>query len=382
MKKYLSYALILIGVIGFLYFQSTGSNEEPIKEPLNINYVVTTSSKSSAKYVEIRGEVRFPGVYEYQEGEIIKQIIDKAGGLTDRADISGMNQAEIIIGNSLIEIPKKASTEFVNNEVKKTIYIDIKGEVKNPGVYQVSIGLRVFEVIELAGGLTIQADPSSLNMSELVKDGMLILIPKITERNQILVFIDGEIKNSGYYTLETGATLLDLVRSAGGFTQEADINLVDFTMTLVNGELITIPKIQEKQMIYVSIQGEVVYPDVYYVARDITVFELIHLAGGLTEEANSYLIDFDQVLVLGSVVRIPGYTQTEEEIYVEQSGLININTADLETLSTLNGIGHILAQRIIDYRSEYGFFQTIEDIQLVSGIKTSVYEKIKESITV
>ncbi len=382
MKKNISYALILIGVIGFFYFQNSNKETEPLKEQLIINNVETNSSKETKNYVEIRGEVRFPGVYEYEEGEIVKQIIDKAGGLTDKADISKINQAEIVIGNSLIEIPQTKSNEFFSPEVKKTIYIDIKGEVNNPGVYQVNTGLRVFEVIELAGGLTKEADLSSLNMSELAQDGMLIVIPKIQDSDQILVFIEGEIKNQGYYNLNQGATLLDLVRSAGGYTEEADISLIDFTAILVNGELITIPKLQEKQMIYVSIQGEVVYPDVYYVAKEITVFELINLAGGLTDNANSNLIDFKQVLVLGSIVRIPGYSENEDITYGEQSGLININTADLETLSTLNGIGHILAQRIIDYRSEYGYFQAIEDIQLVSGIKTSVYDKIKESITV
>jgi len=54
----------------------------------------------------------------------------------------------------------------------------------------------------------------------------------------------------------------------------------------------------------------------------------------------------------------------------------------LEELSTLQGIGQILGQRIIDYRAEYGDFLSIEDIMNVSGIKTSIYEEIKESITV
>jgi competence protein ComEA len=51
-------------------------------------------------------------------------------------------------------------------------------------------------------------------------------------------------------------------------------------------------------------------------------------------------------------------------------------------LITLPGIGNILGQRIIDYRTEYGSFQSAEDIMLVSGIKSSIYEQVKDLITV
>ncbi|MDO9581100.1 MAG: helix-hairpin-helix domain-containing protein [Bacteroidales bacterium] len=61
---------------------------------------------------------------------------------------------------------------------------------------------------------------------------------------------------------------------------------------------------------------------------------------------------------------------------------MNINTAGLEALMTLKGIGNILGQRIIDYRAEYGFFLSIEDIMQVSGIKDVVYAQIKDYIIV
>lgn len=382
MKKYLSYILLFIGIAGFLYFQNDQIDEQKIKEPLNINYVETTSSQKLSKYVEIRGEVRFPGVYEYQDGEIIKQIIDKAGGLTEKADITNINQAELIISNALIDIPKIVEDSFVSTEDRSSFYVDIKGEVKSPGVYFVVNGLRVFELIELAGGLTENANVLDINMSEKITDGMQIIVPAVNEKEKILVYIGGEIKNPGYYEMDETANLLELVQTSGGFTSNADVNSVDFSIKLYDGQMINIPQISVKNMIYVSIQGEVVDPDVYYVEEDITVLELINIAGGLTKEANADLIDFDQILVLGSVVRIPNISSNNETEIKDESGLININSADLEALSTLNGIGHILAQRIIDYRSEYGSFQSIEDIQLVSGIKASIYEKIKEYITV
>lgn len=64
------------------------------------------------------------------------------------------------------------------------------------------------------------------------------------------------------------------------------------------------------------------------------------------------------------------------------AALVNINTADSTELQTLNGIGPSKAQAIIDYRTQYGAFLKIEDIQNVSGIGTATYNNIKDYITV
>ena len=66
----------------------------------------------------------------------------------------------------------------------------------------------------------------------------------------------------------------------------------------------------------------------------------------------------------------------------ENDGKVNINTADEAQLQTLSGIGQTRAQAIISYRQTHGAFQSIEDIQNVNGIKSGVYEKIKDNISV
>lgn len=78
----------------------------------------------------------------------------------------------------------------------------------------------------------------------------------------------------------------------------------------------------------------------------------------------------------------PNATTPVETTKENSSYLININTADAETLTTLNGIGPRKAQKIIDYRSSNGNFTSINEIMNVSGIGEKTFEKIKNNITV
>lgn len=88
---------------------------------------------------------------------------------------------------------------------------------------------------------------------------------------------------------------------------------------------------------------------------------------------------------LKDYITVEDTTQVAEataESSVEAPTPVNINTADLETLMTLPGIGETYAQRIIDYREEKGAFASIEEIMEVSGISESRFEKIRDYITV
>ena len=85
---------------------------------------------------------------------------------------------------------------------------------------------------------------------------------------------------------------------------------------------------------------------------------------------------FEDIAAADGVVEEPGGSDNGVQ------GKININTAGLEELKTLSGIGDAKAQSIIRYREENGAFQNIEDVMEVEGIKEGVFNKIKDEITV
>lgn len=143
------------------------------------------------------------------------------------------------------------------------------------------------------------------------------------EPSEIMVHISGQVYNPGLVILEAGSRLIDAVELAGGLKKDADLDKINLAKKLSDEEKIYIPKI-----------GEEYIEEVYKSSNSSTT-----------------------------------------------SGKININTCTKEELMSLPGIGEVLADRIMKYRSE-NKFQTIEDIKNVSGIGEKRFEDIKDFIIV
>lgn len=172
-------------------------------------------------------------------------------------------------------------TEKINViEENKKIKIDIKGAVKNPGVYELNDNTRVIDAINVSGGLTAKADTSSINLSKVLKDEMVIVI---YTKDEILKAKEENVKIE-----------------------------------------------------YVEIEKECVCP------------------------------------------KLPNDACISD---TSKNDLISINTASLELLTTLDGIGEAKAKLIIEYRKNKKFEDT-KEIMNVSGIGESLYEKIKDKITI
>ena len=146
------------------------------------------------------------------------------------------------------------------------------------------------------------------------------------------------------------------------------------------------------ERMYADISGCVVNPGIYSINRDTRLFELIASAGGLTEEADYNGFNQAEIVEDGDKIIIPskadmeagitsGYTVNQES-GIDKDGKININTAGLEQLDEIPGVGPSTAERIIAYREENGRFHHIEDLMNISGIGPKTFDKMKESITV
>ena len=175
---------------------------------------------------------------------------------------------------------------------------------------------------------------------------------------------------------------------------------------------------EEEEVYYqVDIKGEVINPGIYTVKEGSRVIDVIRLAGDLTEVADTSVLNLskkvkdEMVIIVYSYDEVVNFTATKEKEEIEQeaclsqngiqndacikdstddtssssvviSGKLSLNTATLDELMTLPGIGEAKAQAIIEYREEVGAFQNIEELKEVSGIGDAIFDQIKENITI
>ncbi|MEJ2707736.1 MAG: helix-hairpin-helix domain-containing protein [Anaerolineales bacterium] len=140
--------------------------------------------------------------------------------------------------------------------------------------------------------------------------------------------------------------------------------------------------------ILVHVAGAVAEPGVYPLPVGCRVRDAIQASGGLLPDADQNALNLAAFLEDGQRLYIPSLPapeestsdQTEPEISAQTP--ININTATVEQLDMLPGIGPVLAQRIVDYRQTHGSFQRAGDILEVEGIGPTSYERIRQLISV
>lgn len=144
------------------------------------------------------------------------------------------------------------------------------------------------------------------------------------------------------------------------------------------------PAADKSDGVVVYICGEVVCPGVYSLEEGKRVCDAVKAAGGLTDEADERSLNQARLLSDGEAIIVRGKNEGAEEGLLSggNSGLVNINTASQSELETLSGIGAVKAGAIIQYRKDRGSFQTTEELMQVSGIGESLFNKIKDQITV
>ena len=153
---------------------------------------------------------------------------------------------------------------------------------------------------------------------------------------KIIVHITGEVKNTGILVLKEEARIADAIESAGGATEEADLNKINLAYTLKDGQKIYIPNKEDEENIAYITEGS------------------------------------------GNNVSVENGDESEMKEKIK----ININTASQAELEELPGIGEAIASRIIEHREENGRFNKIEDLLNVKGIGDAKFAEIKEYVVV
>lgn len=138
--------------------------------------------------------------------------------------------------------------------------------------------------------------------------------------------------------------------------------------------------------------GAVQNPGVVFLPEDGRCVDALEAAGGFTEDAATDAVNLAEPVTDGMKLYFPTKEEQEllkleqaaleEEQRAAEAGLVNINTADVEQICTLPGIGKVKAEAIVAYREQYGAFATKEDIMKVPGIKENAYSKIKDLLLV
>lgn len=138
------------------------------------------------------------------------------------------------------------------------------------------------------------------------------------------------------------------------------------------------------ETIHVSVTGAVNTPGVVEVPLGARLQEAVDAAGGFTADANTDVLNLAGRVGDGEQVEIPviGETQVSTTSNAPVDGLIDINTATIAELDELPGIGEVLGGRIIAYREENGPFTSVDELSNIEGISTRLVDEIRPYVTV
>lgn len=193
--------------------------------------------------------------------------------------------------------------------------------------------------------------------------------------SKIKVEIKGMVLNPGVYELENGKRVNDLIEVSGGLLENANTNYLNLSKKLKDEMVIIVYSNDEinsfkenKNSNYENIKIECNCPDTINNAC-MDIGDISH-EDNITYENNSENKNSNSE------------NKNLDSNISDIDSKISINDADEENLTKISGIGSSKAKSIIEYRKQNGNFKTIEDIMNVSGIGKSLFEKIKDYITV
>lgn len=204
-----------------------------------------------------------------------------------------------------------------------------------------TIGFYTYTKIYKEENVSVESSSEELKVEDEnkneTKDENTSTLKSNKEENNITVHIIGEVKKRGVYTLKKGSRIVDVIKLAGGETDKADTTKVNLAFVVEDGVQIYIPNKTENK------------DNVEYVKEDS-----------------------------GENIIKEMKTETTQN----KDTKVNINTATQAELEKLPGIGPAIATKILEHRKQVGKFNKIEEIKNVNGLGDSKYNDIKEKIKV
>lgn len=192
--------------------------------------------------------------------------------------------------------------------------------------------------------------------SKVEEKEVLFHTPEVTKQDsKIQIDIKGAVASPGVYELNQDSNVLDAITKSGGLTEQADTTYINLSKRLKDEMVIVI---YTKEEIAAMKEGK----------ENVVIVEGKCVCPNITNDGC--------VKGKDKVDNAGGNNQKEDD------GIINLNTATLEQLQTLTGIGEKKAKDIIAYREQNGAFKTIQELTEVKGIGSATFEKIKDRITV
>ena len=187
---------------------------------------------------------------------------------------------------------------------------------------------------------------SNSNHDEIIEE-------KIETEKSLSIDIKGAVKNAGVYELKDGSVVKDAIDVSGGLLESANTEHINLSKKIVD------------EMVIIIYTNE----EIQEMTEGSTSIKVVDKECICPKIENNACIDNNK------------YTNISNETNQGTSNKISLNNASKEELMTLNGIGESKANAIIEYRNNNGLFKQIEDITNVKGIGNSVYEKIKDRLT-
>ena len=324
-----------------------------------------------------------------------------------------------------------------------SVTVHVGGAVTTSGVYALPLNSRVIDAIGMAGGLTENADTDAANMAEELEDGSSYIVPIYEglahETDTVVVYLTGTVQQVGLYSLPAGSRVSDAVNAAGGLTELADLSEINFAATLVDGERYDMPSQgkSDSAAVFVHLVGAIEQPGTYTLANGARLVDVVEMAGGPTEGADTDAVDLalrlqdgeryyvpfrgeqsvgDVTVHIAGAVAMPGLhmlptgTRLIDAIMAAGGVLstadvhalnlaqtiedgaryavpnvrttVNVNLAGVDELDGVPGISRTVALAIVDQRDVAGAFIDIDQLLDVSGIGPATLAAIRPFVSV